>query len=202
MDHLAKLALPNQDNPLHPTNLFALPLAPRHQTSPDASNPFSEPSPRPPSPFHEHKPPKRPEKTPPKPLPPKPPKRPISFPDDDLTLSPPYPSSPSLSNSWLSTYDPYELPISTTISASRPLKARTNGMHITFEMGCPEREGVVRVTDKPRIDGRMIRNTIDVGKMGEGESKVLKRRDREGDVVVNLRNGRRGKMTQVVMAWA
>lgn len=58
------------------------------------------------------------------------------------------------------------------------------------------------MTDKPRIDGRMIRNTIDVGKMGEGESKVLKRRDREGDVVVNLRNGRRGKMTQVVMAWA
>ena len=74
-----------------------------------------------------------------------------------------------------------------------------NGVH---EKG----RGKVQITNTPRMDGKAIRHTVDVGRMGYGESKVLEREDGEEDVVVNLideREARRGKrdMTQVVMKW-
>ena len=105
----------------------------------------------------------------------------------------------SPSSSWLSTFDTYELPVSTTIGINHPLKVRTNRMHMTFEISSSGREGKVHVTNDPLFNARMTRNTVDVGRMKEGESVMFTRGDREWDFVMNLKKEKRGRMTQVVL---
>ena len=76
-------------------------------------------------------------------------------------------------------------------------------MHVAVELteGKKHRRGKVGITNAPKIDGKSVRHTFDVGKMREGEERVIARPDREEEMVVNLTRGGRGGVAQVVMKW-
>ena len=97
---------------------------------------------------------------------------------------------------------PVPPPCSSKVTPTRPLKTDSENMHLTVEIETGEKsKGSVQVSNTPEVNARAVKHTVDVRTIEKGQSRVLERSESEEALSVNLRNGERGKMTQLTLRW-
>ena len=93
-------------------------------------------------------------------------------------------------------------PFTHTITPEHPFRTWGQNMYLNVEMEPGgSSTGKVQITNAPETNSRTIRNTIDVRSITPGKSKLLQRSESEEELVVNLRSGEKGGMTQVTFRW-
>ena len=125
-----------------------------------------------------------------------------SAPPSEKHSLPPSPSETLKPPPSPTTIDLWGYPLTHTLTLGQSFRIISQNMHLQVEMEAGgSLTGKVQLTNVPPTDITKTENTIDLRSITPGESKLLQRSESEENLVVNLRNGKKGGMTKLNFRW-